>query len=198
MDIFMQGLNEKQKTMLGATVVITLVLIACMVAALPSLPAMKENKEHEPRNVFEEIYEANGVARGMTDQVEGISYAHDIFQYDAWYGDESVLYYSSESGRLIITCTKEIPTITFTRDSIIGDPPNNEYYHYTYRYEFETQTLTYTTNDARRSNGDRFLFDVFLPAWYEGNHPDKEQPFKTDFSPEDWGAYEMVITDLDK
>lgn len=192
----MSKLSEKQKTTWGVVLVAVLVLAACLVASLP-LSACTDNKRHEPRNVFEEIYKANDMARGMTDQVEGISYAHDIFQYDSWYGDKSVLYYSSETDSLIITCTKEVPTITFSRIVDIDGHPSNGSYHYTYLYEFDTQTLTYTTNDSRASSGDSFLFDVFLMDWFESNHPEGEQLFKTKFSPEDWGEYELVAAGLE-
>ena len=192
----MLPLSEKQKASWGIIMVAVLIFIACLLASLP-LPACTNNKRHEPRNIFEEIYRANDVARGMTDQVEGISYVHDIFQYDSWYGDISVLYYSSETDKLIITCTKEVPTITFTREVYIDGHRSNGYYHYTYLYEFETQTLTYTTNDSRASSGDSFFFDVFLMDWYESNHPEGEQLFKTEFSPEDWGEYELVTAGLE-
>ncbi len=187
----MGRLNEKRKTTLGIVLVVSLVIVAWLVASLP-LPACTDHKRYEPRNVFEEIYKANDVARGMTDQVEGISYAHDIFQYDSWYGDKSVLYYSSETDSLIITCTKEVPTITFAREVYIDGHRSNGSYHYTYLYEFETRTLTYTTNDSRASSGDSFLFDVFLKEWFESNHPEGEQLFKTEFSPENWGEYRLV------
>ena len=177
----MLKLSEKQETTWGVILVAVLVLTACLLASLPLPACTDHNKRYEPRNVFEEIYRANDVARGMTDQVEGISYAHDIFQYDSWYGDKSVLYYSSETDIWIITCTKEIPTITFSRIVDIDGHAYNGSYHYTYLYEFETRTLTYTTNDSRASSGDSFFFDVFLMDWYESNHPEGEQLFKTEF-----------------
>ena len=192
----MPRLNEKQKTTWGVILVAVLVLAACLFAS-PPLPTCTYSKRYEPRNVFEEIYKANDVARGMTDQVEGISYAHDIFQYDSWYGDKSVLYYSSETDIWIITCTKEVPTITFSRTVDIDGHRFNGSYHYTYLYEFDTQTLTYTTNDSRASSGDCFFFDVFLMDWYESNHPGGEQLFKTEFSPKDWGEYELAVVGLE-
>ena len=176
----------------GMRILCALTAVTLLVSAVSSCGMVAVYDKGQ--NVFEEIYYDVYYTRNRVDQVPTLTYDQSWeYMGSPWHGDTAYLFCTGmDSGeQFLLYATKEEATITFVRRVEHSKDPRREAY-YSYRYALSTKELTYSTNDYEATEADRYLFEVFLEAWYQANHPEGEQSYKTAYSPADWGEYVLV------
>ena len=157
------------------------IIIALMSVILLVVGWTVEKKVIRERNVFDEMYYSRvhrtydwfGVIGGNPrtmfsnmPQMEGVTRDEEmIYTQEQWFVEHYKSEFLNENENIRITCygnRKEL-YITFSCDDSEGHK------WYTYQYYVADKLLVYDSNDPDNTERKKFLYEIFLPDWFEAN-----------------------------